>query len=128
MLCARRERSRAAELLIAENPLVARTVAPQFFDLADRANPAAGAGRRAVQPRGGATKFKYLWKCIAAEQGVGEAGMKDVARSGGVHSAHAKGGAVVELRSVPSEDAIAPERGPGHAASETPRDLRQRLQ
>src|SRR5579872_7411352 len=121
MLCARRQQRRAAQLLIAENTLVAKTVAPQFFDFANGPNPAACARCRAVQPRGGATKFKYLWKCIATQQSICESGMKDVARSRGIHRVHPEGRAVVELRSVPGQDAVASQRGPGHAAAEAAR-------
>lgn len=65
--------SRSVQLLIAKDPLVAKTVAPQLFDFADGTNAAACARRRAVQPRRGAAKLKYLWKGIAAQQGIGEA-------------------------------------------------------
>src|SRR2546427_4940629 len=118
----------AAHFIFRIEPLMANTAAPQLLDFVYRPNAAASSESRAVQCCRGATIFKYHWKYIPAQQGVSESGMKDVARSGGVHRVHAEGRAVVELRSVPRQDAVASERRASHAAAEAARDLRQRLQ
>src|SRR5437899_1177850 len=113
----------ATKFLVAEVALVAGAVAPQFFDLIYGANPAARAGRGAVQGSRRAAKFKYCWKCNAAQQGISEAGMEDISRAGGVHRIHSEGGAIVELNAVPGQDAVAAERGAGDAAAEAPRNF-----
>src|SRR5690242_19253470 len=96
-----------AQLIVVIDAFVARPLAPQPLDFVDGANSAASAEGCAVQSRRRAAKFKYFWKCIAAQQGISESGMKDVACSGCVHRLHTKRGAVVESRSVPREDALA---------------------
>src|ERR1700719_1122932 len=104
------------------------SLAPQFFYFVQGANPSASSRRHAIQSRRRAAKFKYFWKFVSAQQGIGERGVEDVACSGGVHSVHPESGAVMELRSVPCQDTIASERRSGHAAAEAARDFRQRLQ
>ena len=109
----------AAQFLVSVEPFMTSSLAPQFLDFVHGANPAASSRRGAIQSRRRAAKFKYFWKFVAAQQGIGEPGVKDVARSGGVHRVHPESGAVMELRSVPGQDTIASERRSGHAAAET---------
>src|SRR5438105_3087976 len=86
----------AVKFFIAEVAFVADALAAQFFDLIYGANSTARAGSGAVQSRRRATKFKYCWKCITAQQGISEAGVEDVACAGGVHRIHSERGAIVK--------------------------------
>src|SRR5689334_16736438 len=115
------------QFLLRVQPFVALALAPQFLDFIQRANPTASAQRNAIQSRCRAAKFKYCWKCVAAQQGIGQAGVENVAGTGGVHGVHAEGRAVMELSAIPCQDATAAERGPSDAAAEAPSDLGQRL-
>src|SRR5438270_13349590 len=110
---------------IAEKPVMGAALAAQSFDLAYRANAAASAGRRAVQSRRRGAKFKYRWKYVAAQEGISEAGMEDVARAGGVHGFDMESWAVMELDAIPGQDNVAAERGSGYCAAETPCALGQ---
>src|SRR5580700_8071208 len=118
----------ATQFLVCVEPFTPSSLAAQFFNFVHGANPAASSRRCAVQSCRRAAKFKYFSKFVAAQQGIGESSVKDVARSGGVHRVHPESGAVMELRSVPGQNTIASERRSGHAAAETASDLRQRIQ
>src|SRR5579863_5812176 len=117
-----------SQFLVWVEPLMPNSLVPQLFDFLDRPNSSASAGSCAIQSRSGAAKFKYFWKCVAAQQGIGEAGVEDVTRSGCVDRVHPESGGVVELCPIPCENAVASQGRSGHAATETARDLRQRLQ
>src|ERR1700745_3130503 len=118
----------AAQLLVSVDPFTPSSLSSPFFDFLHGPNPAASSRRCAVQSRRRAAKFKYFWKCLAAQQGIGEPGVEDVARSGGIHRIHQESRAVMELHSVPGQDTIGSESRSSSAAAEAPRDLRQGLQ
>src|ERR1700676_1401240 len=123
--CARR---RTPQFLFCVARLMPNSLVPQLFDFLDEPNSAASAGCGAIQSRRGTAKFKYFWKYVSTQQGIGETGVEDVASSRGVHRVHPESGTVMELGSVPCHDTFASECRSGDAAAEAARDLRQGLQ
>src|SRR5260370_35824302 len=122
-----RTNGRVLQFLIPVEPFVAGAFPSQFFNFVHRANLAARSRRRAIQSRRRAAKFKYRWKCIAAQQGISEAGMEDVARAGRVHRSYPERGAIAGLSSIPRKHSIAAERRSATAAAEASVEFRQRL-
>jgi len=121
-------RGRAAQVGFGIGTPAPPALAPQVFDFGDGANASASAEGATVESSGSASKFKNYWKGIATKQGTGECGMKNVSGAGRINRVYAKGGAVMELGTVPGEDAVASERGGGDAAPVAPRNFRQRLE
>ena len=90
----------------------------ETFDGGERGDAAAGTDGRAIERSRGAGEVELLLQGPALQKRVDEAGVEQVARAGGVHGLHLKGGRVVELGAVPGEHAVGAERGAGEAAAE----------
>ncbi len=90
----------------------------EVFDGFDKADAAAGAAGGAVERGGGAGEVELARQGPALQQTVDEAGVEDVAGSGGVDDGDAIGGAEVEMAAVPGEDAVFAEGGGGDGAAE----------
>lgn len=91
----------------------------KMLDGGERRDAAAGADAGAIERGGGASEIKLLLQGPALQKRVDEAGMEQVAGSGGVHGVNLKGRRVVKLRAVPREHAVGAERGGREAADET---------
>src|SRR5260370_25354461 len=116
------------QVFVPVEPFVAVAFPSYFFNFVLRANPAARSRRHAVHSRRRAAKFKYRWKCVAAQQGISEASMEDVARAGCVHRSYPERGAIVELSSIPRQHSIAAARRSGNPAAQASVEFQQRLE
>ena len=96
------------------------------FDLIDGADAAARALRHAIDGGGGAGEVEAAGKRPALQQSVDEAGTEDVAGARGVDDGDAEGGGVVELLTVPGNDAVGAKCGGGEPATETTLHLAER--
>src|SRR5260370_36676748 len=77
-----------------------------MLDGGDGLDARAGAKGGAVKGGGGAGEIELALQGPALQKSVDEAGVKNVSGAGGVKGLDAEGGGVVELSSVPGEDAF----------------------
>jgi hypothetical protein len=89
----------------------------EVFGGFDGLDAAAGADRHAVEGGGGAGEVELAREGPALEETVDEAGVEDVAGSGGVGDRDTVGGGLVEMLAVPGEDALGAEGGGGETAA-----------
>src|SRR6266851_4613952 len=87
----------------------------EMLDGCDGLDTAAGADGGAVEGGGGAGEIELALKGPALQEAVDEAGVKNVSGAGGVNGLNVEGGCVVELRSVPGQDALFAECGGSEA-------------
>ncbi len=90
----------------------------QLLDGIDGLDAAAGAEGGAVEGGGGAGEIELALKGPALQEAVDEAGVKNVSGAGGVNGLNVEGGCVVELRSVPGQDALFAECGGSEAGAQ----------
>src|SRR6267154_1756239 len=98
---------------------MAGAASDEVLDSCDGLDAGAGAEGGAVEGGGGAGEIQLALKGPALQEGVNEAGVKNVAGAGGVHRLHAKGRGAVELRSVPGQDALFAECGGSEAGAKS---------
>ena len=87
--------------------------APLLFEVSDfrqAGDTATRAYLLAIQSSRGARKVQDALQIPAVQDSVGEAGVKEVARSRGVRDANFIGGSIPELATVPSQGAVNTER------------------
>ena len=96
------------------------------LDLIDGADAAARALGHAVDGGGGAGEVEAARKRPTLQQSVDEAGTEDVAGAGRVDDGDAKGRSVVELLSVPGDDAVVAKCGRGEPAAVATMHLAER--
>ena len=93
--------------------LVAESGGDEAFDFPDGGDVASGSGAGAVEGRGGAGEVELATERPVLMKAVEEAGVENVACAGGVDGGDAVGGGVVELGSIPCENAVFAEGGCG---------------
>src|SRR5713101_511836 len=90
-----------------------------MLDGVDGLNATAGADGGAVEGGGGAGKIELALQRPTLQEGVDKAGVKNVTGAGGVNGLHAKSGGVVELLSVPGQNAFFAQCGSSKAAAKS---------
>src|SRR5260370_28580602 len=88
-----------------------------MLDGGDGLDARAGAKGGAVKGGGGAGEIELALQGPALQEAVDEAGVKNVSGAGGVNGLNVEGGCVVELRSVPGQDALFAECGGSEAGA-----------
>jgi hypothetical protein len=106
---------------------VARRGGHECLNGGDRPDAAAGALGHAVHGGGGTGEVELALERPSLQGSVDEAGVEDVAGAGGVDGADAVGGGVVQVLSIPGEDAIGAQGGSGERASVAALQLLQGL-
>jgi hypothetical protein len=89
----------------------------EVLGLFEGLDTAAGADRHAVERGGGAGEVELAVERPTLKETVDEAGVEDIAGSGGVGDRDTVGGGVVEVLAVPGEDAVGAEGSGGEAAA-----------
>src|SRR3569833_1035392 len=97
--------------------VVVRGVSHELFDGFDVLDSAACAGAGAVEGGSGAGEVELLDERPLLKETVDEAGVEDVAGSGGDGDRDVVGGIQVEVVAVPSDDAVGSEGGGGELAA-----------
>ena len=88
-------------------------MADEVVDVFEWVDAAAGSDGGAVESGGGAGKFELTVEGPVLEQSIDEAGVEDVAGSGGVDYGNAEGGDVEETVAIEGENAFCAEGGGG---------------
>src|SRR5260370_26065459 len=89
----------------------------EMLDGCDGLDTAAGADGGGVGGGGGGGEMELGVEGPALQEAVDEAGVKNVSGAGGVNGLNVEGGCVVELRSVPGQDALFAECGGSEAGA-----------
>src|SRR5258706_14693564 len=97
---------------------MAGAASDEVLDSCDGLDAGAGAEGGAVEGGGGAGEIELALKGPALQEAVDEAGVKNVSGAGGVNGLNVEGGCVVELRSVPGQDALFAECGGSEAGGQ----------
>src|SRR5262249_16333888 len=92
--------------IVPQSGKMARADNEEALDGRERCDATAGAHSSAVERGGGAGEVELLRQKPALQKSVDEAGVKQIARTSGIHHVKMKGGRVVELRAVPGEHAV----------------------
>src|SRR6266702_4463224 len=95
---------------------VASAGGDEALDGFDGLDATAGADGGAVERGGGAGKIELARQGPTLQESVNKARMKNVSGAGGVNRLHTKSGCVMELRSVPGQNAFFAQSRGGEAA------------